>query len=200
MTTSQHGAEVRSLRRLPHSRVPFTAMWRSVENPHPETAIAWAPCEGWHRPCACVPGEGVADLGIQCHARQRHCMRSATCGMCGLPLPAQADFLFIGERQASFYIEPPLHEHCAAVALRTCPVLRRTADSVEVAFASSYRLWERREIGEDASGAPVFADSPLSARSPRPGVLEYLLAVPVAPRRRPAVQWLGTCPPTSPTR
>ncbi|MFD6471769.1 hypothetical protein [Streptomyces goshikiensis] len=114
------------------------------------------------------------------------------CGLCTLAIEPTAQLVFIGETEARYYLEPPLHPHCAAYALQVCPVLHAAGDTIEVALTHTYTLAEDRITGVSPGGQlrrGVFPYRNLAAR--HLAVLEFYLAFPDTPERVTAPTWLA---------
>jgi hypothetical protein len=112
------------------------------------------------------------------------------CGLCTQGIGATEQLVFVGETDAGYYLEPPLHEDCAAYALQVCPRLHAAGDRIEVALAQTYTLMEDRIMGMTAGGelrrARFDFGDPVARYL---GVLEFYLAVPTAPIRLTGPEW-----------
>lgn len=147
---------------------------------------------GGHITCQCTPGRGTPRFGEQCPVRQREFMLQRKCGLCTRPIDPTARLVFIGETNAQYYLEPPLHELCAAYALQVCPVLHANGERTEVALTQSYALAEDRITDMTDERALRRSTFPLGHPfAPYLGVLEFFLAVPHDPERLPAQVWLA---------
>ncbi|MFF3959153.1 hypothetical protein ACFYY1_39065 [Streptomyces sp. NPDC001890] len=147
---------------------------------------------GGHITCPCTPGNGTARFGEQCPVRQRQFMAQRRCGLCTQGIEPTAQLVFIGEANAPYYLEPPLHPLCAAYALQVCPALHAAGESIEVALTHSYALAEDRITGVSADGTlrrSVFPFHDLAARLL--AVLEFYLAFPDTPERLTGSKWLA---------
>ncbi|MFF8431022.1 hypothetical protein ACF07Y_38995 [Streptomyces sp. NPDC016566] len=148
--------------------------------------------KGAHITCPCTPGSGTPRFGEQCPVRQRQFMTQRQCGLCTQGIRPTDQLVFIGETNAQYYLEPPLHPLCAAYALQVCPVLHASGERIEVALTHSYTLAEDRITGVSADGTmrrSVFAfGDPVAHHL---AVLEFYLAFPDTPERRTGPKWLG---------
>lgn len=147
---------------------------------------------GGHITCPCTPGTGTPRFGEQCPQRQRTFMAQRQCGLCTENIEPTAELVFIGETNAPYYLEPPLHPLCAAYALQVCPVLHAGGQRIEVALTHSYTLAEDRITGISADGTlrrSVFALGDPVAR--HLAVLQFYLAFPDTPERLTAPNWLA---------
>ncbi|MEU0108485.1 hypothetical protein ABZ313_24425 [Streptomyces sp. NPDC006251] len=155
---------------------------------------------GAHITCLCTPGRGTPKFGEQCPVRQRQFMVQRRCGLCTQHIEAPGQLVFIGETDAQYYLEPPLHPLCAAYALQVCPVLHAAGERIEVAVTESYTLAEDRITGMTAEGTlrrSVFPfGNPLARLL---AVLEFYLAFPDAPERLPGPVWLAERAPKLPS-
>jgi hypothetical protein len=71
---------------------------------------------------------GVAQFTILDQDRQEECWKGRLCAMCGLPMGEEVAFLGdeVSTRPGSFWIEPPVHERCAELAIGgLCPFVSR---------------------------------------------------------------------------
>ncbi|MEU2357738.1 hypothetical protein ABZ599_33000 [Streptomyces misionensis] len=75
------------------------------------------------------------------------------CGLCTKGIGAMEQLVFVGETDAGYYLEPPLHQDCAAYALQVCPRLHAAGERIEVALAQTYTLLEDRITGMTAGGS-----------------------------------------------
>lgn len=90
-------------------------------------------------------GRGHADLAALHAQRQQQCMTRLLCQICGLEVDDLEDVLFVLRSRDGRPIEegrtteaPPLHDRCAALALRQCPVLRRGAVAARVRHVDTW--------------------------------------------------------------
>ncbi|WP_159399781.1 hypothetical protein [Streptomyces alboflavus] len=114
------------------------------------------------------------------------------CGLCTKRIAAGEVLAFIGEANARYYLEPPLHQPCAAYAVQVCPRLHAAGERIEVALTGAYDLWEDRITGATPEGNLWRAQFRLGDPAARLlAVLEFYLAYPVAPRRVTAPSWLA---------
>jgi len=147
---------------------------------------------GGHITCPCIPGRGTPAFGEQCPVRQRQFMVQRLCDLCTKNIAASEQLVFVGETDAQYYLEPPLHQACAAYALQVCPRLHANGDRIEVALAQTYMLTEDRITGMTAEGGLRRARFPFGDPVARHlAVLEFYLATPVAPTRRTGPAWLA---------
>ncbi|MFJ9580627.1 hypothetical protein ACIRQF_30090 [Streptomyces sp. NPDC101191] len=147
---------------------------------------------GGHVTCPCTPGRGTPRFGEQCPMQQRLLMRQRRCGLCTQAITPLAQLVFVGESDAAYYLEPPLHPLCAAYALKVCPVLHAAGESIEVALTTSYTLAEDRITGVSADGALRRAVFPVGDPAAHHlAVLEFYLAFPHTPERLTAPTWLA---------
>ncbi|MFD6334885.1 hypothetical protein ACFWGI_35650 [Streptomyces niveus] len=118
------------------------------------------------------------------------------CGICTRRIGHTAQLVFIGETNALFSREPPLHKHCAAYALQVCPVLHASGERIEVALTRSYEVAEERITGVASDGTFRRAVYPLHDPAARLlAVLEFYLAFPDTPERLTGPKWLAECAP-----
>lgn len=147
---------------------------------------------GGHITCPCTPGRGTPAFGEQCPVRQREFMVQRLCGLCTKGIATVEQLAFVGETDAGYYLEPPLHQDCAAYALQVCPRLHAAGDRIEVALAQTYTLMEDRIVGMTAGGelrrARFTFGDPVARHL---AVLEFYLAVPVAPTRLTGPEWMA---------
>ncbi|MFF8618963.1 hypothetical protein [Streptomyces sp. NPDC015350] len=156
---------------------------------------------GGHVTCPCTPGRGTPRFGEQCPVRQRQFMLQRRCGLCTETIGPTAQMAFVGETNAQYYLEPPLHQLCAAYALQVCPVLHAAGDGIEVALTSSYTLAEDRITGVTADRTLRRNVFPLgSPAAYHLAVLEFYLAFPGTPERHAAPTWLTRHAPKLPAR
>lgn len=147
---------------------------------------------GGHITCQCTPGRGTPAFGEQCPVRQRQFMTQRRCGLCTQDIAATEQLAFIGETDAQYYLEPPLHHSCAAYALQVCPRLHAAGESIEVALTQTYELAEDRITGMTPEGELRRAMFPLGDPLSRHlGILEFYLAFPVSPTRLTGPAWLA---------
>ncbi|MEV4868551.1 hypothetical protein [Streptomyces syringium] len=119
-------------------------------------------------------------------------MLQRECGLCTETIVPSAQLAFIGEANAQYYLEPPLHQVCAAYALQVCPVLHAAGERIEVALTASYTLAEDRITGVAADGALRRSVFPLGSPAVyHVAVLEFYLAFPDTPERHAAPTWLA---------
>ncbi len=197
--------EPASVARLPRNTagrpVPASAAWYEPDDDG-SILVSRSPELGAHVTCPCTPGRGTPRFGEQCPARQRQSMVQRLCGTCSETIEPTAHLVFIGETNAPYYIEPPLHQLCAAYALQVCPVLHAAGEHIEIAVTPSYTLAEDRITGVSADGTLRRRVFPLGAPAARHlAVLEFYLAFPEAPERHAARTWLTQhAPKQLPTR
>jgi hypothetical protein len=147
---------------------------------------------GAHITCPCTPGLGTPRFGKQCAVRQRQFMLRRQCGLCTRPIEPTEQVVFVGEPNAPFYLEPSLHDDCAAYALQVCPVLHAAGERIEVALTHTYTLAEDRITGVSTDGTLRRQAFPLGAPADyHLGILEFYLAFPDAPRRLAATTWMA---------
>ena len=81
-----------------------------------------------------VTEQGKVNFGIFDGARQRECLEKRLCAMCGLPMTDEegepGEVALLGDAKSlqpgGFYVEPPVHERCAEIALGgLCPFISR---------------------------------------------------------------------------
>lgn len=115
-----------SVARLPRNSagrpVPANVAWYEPDDDG-SILVDRDPELGGHVTCPCTPGRGTPRFGEQCPVRQRQFMLQRQCGLCTETIAPSAQLAFIGETNAQYYLEPPLHQVCAAYALQVCPVL-----------------------------------------------------------------------------
>jgi hypothetical protein len=147
---------------------------------------------GGHITCSCTPGRGTPAFGEQCPVRQRAFMTHRLCGLCTKGIDAAEQLVFVGETDAQYYLEPPLHRDCAAYALQVCPRLHAAGERIEVALTQTYTLTEDRITGMTAEGG--LRRAKFTFRDPvarHLAVLEFYLASPAAPIRLTGPTWLA---------
>lgn len=74
-----------------------------------------------------TPG-GVANFTILDHDKAAACLAGRLCAMCGLPMGDEVALVGdeVSTRKDSYWIEPPVHERCAELAVGgLCPYLSR---------------------------------------------------------------------------
>ncbi|WP_440580916.1 hypothetical protein [Streptomyces sp. PT19] len=184
-----------SVARLPRNSagrpVPANVTWREPDDDG-SLLVGRDPELGGHITCPCTPGRGTPRFGEQCPVRQRQFMLQRQCGLCTEPIAPSAQLAFIGETNAQYYLEPPLHQICAAYALQVCPVLHAAGERIEVALTTSYTLAEDRITGVAADGALRRSVFPLGSHAAyHLAVLEFYLAFPDTPERHSAPTWLA---------
>ncbi|MER6853770.1 hypothetical protein AB0A81_40260 [Streptomyces flaveolus] len=146
---------------------------------------------GGHITCPCTPGNGTPRFGEQCPVRQRQFMMRRQCSLCTREIEPTAQLVFIGEANARYYLEPPLHPRCASYALQTCPVLHAAGEHIEVALTHTYTLGEDRITAVTADGTLRRSVFPFGNPAARHlAVLEFYLAFPDTPERLTAPTWL----------
>ncbi|MEU7156050.1 hypothetical protein AB0A98_06345 [Streptomyces chrestomyceticus] len=171
--------------------VPANVTWREPDDDG-SIPVDRDPELGAHVTCPCTPGRGKPWFGEQCPVRQRQFMLQRQCGLCTEPIAPSAQLMFIGETNAPYYLEPPLHQACAAYALQVCPVLHVSGERIEVALTASYTLGEDRITGVAADGALRRSVFPLGfPPAYHLAVLEFYLAFPATPERHAAPTWLA---------
>jgi hypothetical protein len=171
--------------------VPGNIAWHEADD-NGSILVARNDNLGSHVTCPCTPGRGTPRFGEQCPEQQRKLMVGRRCGLCTRAINPTAQLVFIGETDARYYLEPPLHPLCAAYALQVCPVLHAAADRIEVAVTRSYSLAEDRITSASADGTlrrAVFPFGDLVAH--QVAVLEFYLAFPDTPERLTAPTWLA---------
>lgn len=147
---------------------------------------------GRHITCPCAPGRGTPAFGEQCPVRQREFMVQRLCGLCTKGIDMMEQVVFVGETDAPHYLEPPLHQDCAAYALQVCPRLHAAGERIEVALAHTYLLLEDRITGvmaEDEWRRATFTFGDPVAR--HLAVLEFYLAIPATPIRLTGPEWVA---------
>jgi hypothetical protein len=66
--------------------------------------------------------DGTGEFTIFDADRKRECLTRNLCAMCGAPFTG--DVALVGDAEGEFFIEPPVHERCAEIALGgLCPFL-----------------------------------------------------------------------------
>ncbi|MFF9074489.1 hypothetical protein ACF1A9_19630 [Streptomyces sp. NPDC014872] len=114
------------------------------------------------------------------------------CGLCTQDIAATEQLAFIGETNAQYYLEPPLHHSCAAYALQVCPRLHAAGECIEVALTQTYELAEDRITGMTPEGELRRATFPFGDPLSRHlGILEFYLAFPISPTRLTGPAWLA---------
>lgn len=193
-----------SVARLPRNSagrpVPANVAWYEPEDDG-SILVDRDPELGGHVTCPCTPGRGTPRFGEQCPVRQRQFMLHRQCGLCTEAIEPTAQLVFVGEANARYYLEPPLHQLCAAYALQVCPALHEAGERIEVALTPSYTLAEDRITGVTGDGTLRRTVFPLGAPAARHlAVLEFYLAFPDTPERHAAPTWLAQHAPQLPTR
>ncbi|MFD8670976.1 hypothetical protein ACFV1U_37095 [Streptomyces microflavus] len=189
-----------SVARLPRNSagrpVPASVAWYESDDDG-SILVDHDPQLGGHITCVCAQGRGTPRFGEQCPVRQRQYMLQRQCGLCTETIAPSAQMAFVGETNAQYFIEPPLHQLCAAYALQVCPVLHATGDRIEVALTPSYTLAEDRITAVSTDGTLRHRAFPLgSPAASLLGVLNFYLAIPDTPERHVAPSWLARHAPT----
>lgn len=170
--------------------VPGNIAWHGVDDDG-SILLTRSPELGGHITCRCTPGLGTPAFGEQCPVRQREFMTRRRCGLCTKYIATTEQLAFIGETNAAYYLEPPLHLSCAAYALQVCPRLHAAGDRIEVCLTHTYTLAEDRITGLTPEGDPARATFRFGDPLARDlAVLEFYLAFPAAPERRSGPAWL----------
>ena len=172
--------------------VPANTAWKAP-GAEPPLRVHHTDELGDHLTCDCVPGQGVAAFGDQCPEQQRRLLLEGRCGLCGNELTdGDEPPVFVAGSGPLLFVEPAMHQPCAAFALAACPVLSSALDRLVITLFTTYTVHERRAYALDDRDRPRYqafeVGHPLGRLL---GVLDFYLASPDDGVPQAATEWLA---------
>ncbi|MFE4512571.1 hypothetical protein ACFRMQ_00015 [Kitasatospora sp. NPDC056783] len=172
--------------------VPANTPWKAP-GAEPSLRLHHTESLGDHLTCDCVPGQGVAAFGDQCPDEQRRLLLEERCGLCGRELKeGDEPPVFIAAGGPPVFVEPAMHQPCAAFAIAACPVLSSARDRLVVNSFTTYTVHERRAYALDDQGRPRYrafeVGHPLGRLL---GVLDFYIASPDDGVPQAVNEWLA---------